>query len=36
VKNYVTTLYAKLGMTQRTQAAAYAARTFDSGKPEQG
>jgi DNA-binding NarL/FixJ family response regulator len=33
VKNYVTTLFAKLGMTQRTQAAAYAARTFDSGKP---
>jgi DNA-binding NarL/FixJ family response regulator len=34
VKNYVTTLFAKLGMTQRTQAAAYAARTFDSGKPD--
>jgi DNA-binding NarL/FixJ family response regulator len=34
VKNYASTLYAKLGMTQRTQAAAYAARTFDSGKPE--
>jgi len=36
VKNYASTLYAKLGMTQRTQAAAYAARTFDSGKPRQG
>ncbi|HYB15076.1 MAG TPA: response regulator transcription factor, partial [Streptosporangiaceae bacterium] len=36
VKNYASTLYAKLGMTQRTQAAAYAARTFDSGKPGQG
>jgi two-component system, NarL family, response regulator DevR len=33
VKNYVTTLYAKLGLAQRTQAAAYAARTFDSGSP---
>jgi DNA-binding NarL/FixJ family response regulator len=36
VKNYVTRLFAKLGMTQRTQAAAYAARTFDAGKPEWG
>jgi DNA-binding NarL/FixJ family response regulator len=36
VKNYASTLYAKLGMAQRTQAAAYAARTFDSGIPEQG
>jgi len=36
VKNYASTLYAKLGMTQRTQAAAYAARTFDSGQPGQG
>ena len=34
VKHYASTLYAKLGMTQRTQAAAYAARTFDSGKHE--
>jgi DNA-binding NarL/FixJ family response regulator len=34
VKNYASTLYAKLGMAQRTQAAAYAARTFDGGKPE--
>jgi len=29
VKNYVSTLFVKLGMKQRTQAAAYAARTFD-------
>jgi DNA-binding NarL/FixJ family response regulator len=29
VKNYASTLFAKLGMKQRTQAAAYAARTFD-------
>ena len=36
VKNYASTLSAKLGMTQRTQAAAYAARTFDSGQSEQG
>ncbi len=28
VKNYVSTLFVKLGMEQRTQAAAYAARTF--------
>jgi len=28
VKNYVTTLFRKLGMEQRTQAAAYAARAF--------
>ena len=28
VKNYVTTLFAKLGMERRTQAAAYAARVF--------
>jgi DNA-binding NarL/FixJ family response regulator len=34
VKNYVTTLFAKLGTTQRTRAAAYAARTFDSRRPE--
>jgi two-component system, NarL family, response regulator DevR len=34
VKNCVTTLFAKLGMTQRTQAAAYAARTFGSGNPD--
>jgi len=29
VKNYASTMFAKLGMKQRTQAAAYAARTFD-------
>ena len=29
VKNYVSTLFAKLGMKQRTQAAAYSARVFD-------
>jgi DNA-binding NarL/FixJ family response regulator len=29
VKNYVTTLFGKLGMQRRTQAAAYAARAFD-------
>ena len=34
VKNYASTLYAKLGMAQRTQAAAYAARAFGSTKPE--
>jgi DNA-binding NarL/FixJ family response regulator len=37
VKNYVSALFAKLGMERRTQAAAYAARVFggDSG-PEKG
>ena len=34
VKNYVSTLFAKLGMKQRTQAAAYAARTFAACKLE--
>jgi DNA-binding NarL/FixJ family response regulator len=29
VKNYVSTLFRKLGLEQRTAAAAYAARTFD-------
>ena len=29
VKNYVSSLFAKLGMERRTQAAAYAARIFD-------
>jgi hypothetical protein len=33
-KNYVSTLFAKLGMKQRTQAAAYAARTFAGCKLE--
>ncbi len=30
VKNYVSALFAKLGMARRTQAAAYASRIFDS------
>jgi DNA-binding NarL/FixJ family response regulator len=38
VKNYISTLFAKLGMERRTQAAAYAARVFgeshDTGWPE--
>jgi DNA-binding NarL/FixJ family response regulator len=34
VKNYVSALFAKLGMERRTQAAAYAARVFeDHGRP---
>jgi DNA-binding NarL/FixJ family response regulator len=34
VKNYVSALFAKLGMERRTQAAAYAARVFeDQGIP---
>jgi DNA-binding NarL/FixJ family response regulator len=38
VKNYVSALFAKLGMERRTQAAAYAARMFrsDNGRPEDG
>jgi DNA-binding NarL/FixJ family response regulator len=32
VKNYVSALFAKLGMQRRAQAAAYAARVFDEGK----
>jgi DNA-binding NarL/FixJ family response regulator len=38
VKNYVSALFAKLGMERRTQAAAYAARVFrgDAGHPEDG
>jgi len=31
VKNYVSGLFAKLGMERRTQAAAYAVRVFDEG-----
>jgi DNA-binding NarL/FixJ family response regulator len=31
VKNYVSALFAKLGMQRRAQAAAYAARVFDAG-----
>jgi len=35
VKNYVSALFAKLGMTRRTQAAAYAARVFpDQDSPD--
>ena len=33
VKNYVSVLFVKLGMEQRTQAAAYAARVFDGRTP---
>jgi DNA-binding NarL/FixJ family response regulator len=33
VKNYVSGLFAKLGMERRTQAAAYAARIFDGHQP---
>jgi two-component system, NarL family, response regulator DevR len=33
VKNYVSSLFAKLGMERRTQAAAYAARVFDDPAP---
>jgi hypothetical protein len=39
VKNYVSALFAKLGMERRTQAAAYAVRAFgdqhDQGEHEQ-
>ena len=35
VKNYVSALFAKLGMERRTQAAAYAARLFDQDGHEQ-
>jgi DNA-binding NarL/FixJ family response regulator len=33
VKNYVSALFAKLGMERRTQAAAYAARLFSEPYP---
>ena len=39
VKNYISALFAKLGMERRTQAAAYAARVFgehEEGNPQQG
>jgi len=36
VKNYVSALFAKLGMERRTQAAAYAARLFDEPGHEAG
>jgi DNA-binding NarL/FixJ family response regulator len=32
VKNYISALFAKLGMERRTQAAAYAARVFEDGE----
>jgi DNA-binding NarL/FixJ family response regulator len=32
VKNYISSLFAKLGMERRTQAAAYAARIFEEPK----
>ena len=35
VKNYVSALFAKLGMQRRAQAAAYAARVFDEPHPDQ-
>jgi DNA-binding NarL/FixJ family response regulator len=35
VKNYVSSLYAKLGMERRTQAAALATRVFSDPKPKQ-
>ena len=34
VKNYVSALFAKLGMERRTQAAAYAVRAFDDQRDE--
>src|ERR1700741_4149476 len=36
VKNYVSALFAKLGMERRTQAAAYAARIFDDSTQARG
>jgi two-component system response regulator DevR len=33
VKNYVSAVFAKLGMERRTQAAAYATRIFDQQEP---
>ena len=36
VKNYVSTLFVKLGMQRRAQAAAYAARIFDTPHPGRG
>ncbi len=36
VKNYVSALFAKLGMQRRAQAAAYAARIFDQQPPGRG
>jgi DNA-binding NarL/FixJ family response regulator len=36
VKNYVSALFAKLGMQRRTQAAAFAAHVFDQDEPHAG
>ena len=36
MKNYVSTLFGKLGLKQRTAAAAYAARTFNGRTVEPG
>jgi two-component system response regulator DevR len=36
VKNYISALFAKLGMERRTQAAAYAARVFGEHGEEHG
>jgi hypothetical protein len=36
VKNYVSALFAKLGMERRTQAAAYAVRVFDDQHASRG
>ena len=36
VKNYVSTLFRKLGLEQRTAAAAYAARAFGGRQVESG
>jgi DNA-binding NarL/FixJ family response regulator len=33
VKNYISSLFRKLGLEQRTAAAAYAARTFAAARP---
>jgi DNA-binding NarL/FixJ family response regulator len=35
IKNYVSALFAKLGMERRTQAAAYAARVFDDHEQDE-
>ena len=35
IKNYVSALFAKLGMERRTQAAAYAARIFDDHEQDE-
>ena len=35
IKNYVSALFAKLGMERRTQAVAYAARVFDEHEQDE-